>query len=271
LKVLPEDRVIQKGAVWNVDSYSGFGSKPLTDSEVFDSSAPLYNDNGELVDQATAEGIRLKYKAKQAWAVRCAGLEKTDLETMLLKHGIKEVFVVGLAFDYCVAATAKDALALGYKTSIICNCIASVARETADKASAELIKAGIIYLGDYTPDTIVDNNIRVLGEAEKAIPNHVQRLIGEVTEAAETAETEEQAMKKAEEALATLQTAMDTILKRALRPDGIDNASEEALKRLEEAGQSYVATMKDVQRKLEEAFPTPPSLWTRFKNWVLRR
>jgi nicotinamidase/pyrazinamidase len=110
LRILPTDRIVQKGCKTDVDSYSGFGSAEFK-----------------------THGIWLR-------------AEETDLHDILREHDIKEVFVVGLAFDYCVAATAKDALALGYKTIIISNCTASVAPETADKASAELIKAGVEYL-----------------------------------------------------------------------------------------------------------------------------
>ena len=40
------------------------------EEEVWDDSAPLYNDKGELVDPTTAEGIRLKYKRKKEFEER---------------------------------------------------------------------------------------------------------------------------------------------------------------------------------------------------------
>lgn len=110
LKVLSTDRVVQKGCEKDADSYSGFGSA--------------------------------EFKTHGIW-VRA---EETNLKDILEAANINEVFVVGLAFDYCVAATAKDAVDLGYKTVIVRNCVASVAPESAEKASAELIKAGVEYL-----------------------------------------------------------------------------------------------------------------------------
>jgi nicotinamidase/pyrazinamidase len=110
LRVLPTDRIIQKGCKADVDSYSGFGSAEFK-----------------------THGIWLR-------------AEETDLHDILRSAGITEVYVVGLAFDYCVAATAKDAVSFGYKTTVITNCTASVAPESADKASAELIKVGVEYL-----------------------------------------------------------------------------------------------------------------------------
>ena len=38
---------------------------------------------------------------------------------MLRKRGITDVFVVGLAFDYCVGLTACDAAALGFNTYVV--------------------------------------------------------------------------------------------------------------------------------------------------------
>lgn len=125
LRVLPTDRIIQKGCKADVDSYSGFGSAEFK-----------------------THGIWLR-------------AEETELEDILRSAGITEVYVVGLAFDYCVAATAKDAVDFGYKTTIITNCTASVAPETAVTASAELIKVGVEYMDCVlTPqEAAVEQNI----------------------------------------------------------------------------------------------------------------
>ncbi|CAR29463.1 hypothetical protein ZYGR_0AD01450 [Zygosaccharomyces rouxii] len=44
---------------------------------------------------------------------------KTELNNYLHCHGIDEVYVVGLAFEYCVKSTAISASKLGYKTTIL--------------------------------------------------------------------------------------------------------------------------------------------------------
>jgi nicotinamidase/pyrazinamidase len=43
-----------------------------------------------------------------------SGFEETDLERVLREHAIDSLTVVGLATDYCVRATALDALRLGF-------------------------------------------------------------------------------------------------------------------------------------------------------------
>lgn len=44
---------------------------------------------------------------------------KTPLDDWLQQHGIKSLFILGLATDYCVKYTVLDALALGYQTTVI--------------------------------------------------------------------------------------------------------------------------------------------------------
>lgn len=44
---------------------------------------------------------------------------QTDLFVRLLKRGITDVYMVGLAFDVCVAYSAIDAAHLGFNTVVI--------------------------------------------------------------------------------------------------------------------------------------------------------
>ncbi len=47
-----------------------------------------------------------------------SGFEQTNLEGLLREHGVDELTVVGLATDYCVSATALDALREGFAVSV---------------------------------------------------------------------------------------------------------------------------------------------------------
>jgi nicotinamidase/pyrazinamidase len=68
----------------------------------------------------------------------------TDLEVILQEHGIERVVVVGLATDYCVLATALDAVSLGFQTTVRRDAIAAVDREAGDgeRALATMAEAG---------------------------------------------------------------------------------------------------------------------------------
>jgi nicotinamidase/pyrazinamidase len=47
-----------------------------------------------------------------------SGFEETELEQVLREHGIDAVTVVGLATDYCVRATALEALGAGFEVTV---------------------------------------------------------------------------------------------------------------------------------------------------------
>lgn len=66
-----------------------------------------------------------------------------DLNTILKQNGITDVLVCGVATDYCVRATALDAIRHGFKTTVVLDAIAGVAKDTTEAALAELEAAGV--------------------------------------------------------------------------------------------------------------------------------
>ncbi|TDH24609.1 bifunctional nicotinamidase/pyrazinamidase [Segetibacter sp. 3557_3] len=69
-------------------------------------------------------------------------LKSTGLGNYLRGKGIKEVYVAGLAADYCVFYTAKDALAEGFSTILIHDATRAISNEGFRKAKLELSKMG---------------------------------------------------------------------------------------------------------------------------------
>jgi nicotinamidase/pyrazinamidase len=69
----------------------------------------------------------------------------TGLGDLLAARGVERVVVVGLATDYCVKATALDAVALGYATTIVREAMAPVEMEPGDgeRAVGEMAAAGV--------------------------------------------------------------------------------------------------------------------------------
>jgi nicotinamidase/pyrazinamidase len=69
----------------------------------------------------------------------------TELDGLLRDRGVRRVVVCGLATDYCVRATALDAVRLGYPTSVAADAIAAVDLRPGDgeQALAELAAAGV--------------------------------------------------------------------------------------------------------------------------------
>ena len=72
------------------------------------------------------------------------GGAKTEMNQILHKNGIKELIVYGIATDYCVKATAIDAVDAGYKVTVIEGLSKGVAPETTAQALEEMKAKGII-------------------------------------------------------------------------------------------------------------------------------
>jgi nicotinamidase/pyrazinamidase len=71
------------------------------------------------------------------------GGAKTELNQLLKKAGVEEVIVYGLATDYCVKATALDAVKAGYKVTVIEGLCKGVAPDTTLKALEEMAQNGV--------------------------------------------------------------------------------------------------------------------------------
>ena len=77
-----------------------------------------------------------------------SGFQGTDLADLLRKRGTQRVFVAGLATDYCVKATALDAVKHGFETTVLEDAIRGVEVQPGDCARAleEMKRAGIRLL-----------------------------------------------------------------------------------------------------------------------------
>ncbi len=85
------------------------------------------------------------------------GGKKTNMDKLLKKDNIKKVVVYGIATDYCVRATALDAVAAGYKVIMIKNLSRGVAPDTSQKAIDEMKAKGIVVLDDLDLEKIKTN------------------------------------------------------------------------------------------------------------------
>ena len=77
----------------------------------------------------------------------------TALDGLLRSANVHRVVIAGLATDYCVKATALDAVELGYHTTVLTDAIAAVDLEPGDgeRAVAELAEAGILLVPTDAP------------------------------------------------------------------------------------------------------------------------
>ncbi|MFT4211266.1 MAG: isochorismatase family protein [Microbacterium sp.] len=61
---------------------------------------------------------------------------------LLDAHGIRDIDIAGLATDYCVRASALDALAAGRRVRVLTDLVAGVHPESSERALAEIVRAG---------------------------------------------------------------------------------------------------------------------------------
>ncbi|MDB5072489.1 MAG: isochorismatase hydrolase [Candidatus Eremiobacteraeota bacterium] len=83
----------------------------------------------ENVDRVVDKGIDRETDGYSAFAA-------TDLADDLRAHGVRRLFVVGLATDYCVKASALDARAAGFDVVVIEDASAAVNVDPGDEARA---------------------------------------------------------------------------------------------------------------------------------------
>ena len=90
-----------------------------------------------------------------------SGFAATSLAGDLRVHGVRRVFVCGLATDYCVKATALDAHNAGFATVVVADASAAVNVQPGDEERAleELRAAGI----DVVHSEDITGNARVRG------------------------------------------------------------------------------------------------------------
>ncbi|WP_066931584.1 isochorismatase family protein [Streptomyces sp. NBRC 110611] len=96
---------------------------------------------------AIASGAIDAVFSKGAYTAAYSGFEGTDengtpLADWLSAHDVTEVDVVGLATDYCVRATALDAVSAGLRTHVLLDLTAGVAAHTTERALDEMRAAG---------------------------------------------------------------------------------------------------------------------------------
>lgn len=89
---------------------------------------------------------------KGAYAAAYSGFEGSagdvSLSQWLREHGVTSVDVTGIATDHCVRATAIDAVADGFHTTVLLDLTAGVSRESVAEAMKQMHEAGVSLEGE---------------------------------------------------------------------------------------------------------------------------
>jgi nicotinamidase/pyrazinamidase len=79
-----------------------------------------------------------------------SGFEGTELAFQFMMYGVKRVFVGGLATDYCVLATVRDALKQGLQVYVLSDAVQAINAEDGARASAEMTALGAHFVESGT-------------------------------------------------------------------------------------------------------------------------
>lgn len=140
-----------QGGTWPVHCVAG-----TRGAELHPAIAAL---EGAVVDKGTAQD-----------ADAYSGFDGTPLAELLRAAGVTHVLVGGLATDYCVKATALDALADGFHTTVLADAIAAVDVTAGDgrRALEELAAAGVQIATGWGRE---DSNLRLTDYESAALTN----------------------------------------------------------------------------------------------------
>lgn len=121
------------GGIWPTHCVAGsVGSDIVAGLDIPTDTIRIFKGNNRLLDGYSGfEGVTDKTEGGHA------------LEAVLYEKGIDTVYVCGIATDYCVKATALDALKAGFRVYYLYNASVGVSPETVAKAEIEMNLAGI--------------------------------------------------------------------------------------------------------------------------------
>jgi nicotinamidase/pyrazinamidase len=140
---------------WHIDPGAHFGNPPD-----FVESWPVHcvvgTDGADFHPNLRTDRIEAVFH-KGEHAAAYSGFEGhtgdgVGLADWLRSRDVDEVNIVGIATDHCVRATALDAVAAGFKTTVLLGLTAGVARATTDAALEELRRASVELNGEPVVD-----------------------------------------------------------------------------------------------------------------------
>lgn len=88
--------------------------------------------------------VEIISKASEVGRDAYSGFQDTDLDERLRAAEVHRLFIGGLATDYCVLGTVRDALKLGYRVVLLIDAIRAVDAQPEDGARAveEMVRLG---------------------------------------------------------------------------------------------------------------------------------
>jgi len=102
----------------------------------------------ELNDIVVPKGTQRSVDSYSGFGSEDCVREITPLNLHLKGRGIKYVIIGGLAFDYCVSYTARDAARLGYRVMVVRSATRGISTESCEREEGLMRAAGVILVED---------------------------------------------------------------------------------------------------------------------------
>ena len=108
--------------------------------------------DSELIDVIVKKGTEIEFDSYSGF--KDDGGNQTPLHSFLQEWGIAEVVIYGIATDYCVKATALDAMKLGYQVKVIEELSRGVDPDTSSPALHEMQSQGVTLFAKFNREKI---------------------------------------------------------------------------------------------------------------------
>ena len=102
----------------------------------------------EVNDIVVPKGTKREVDSYSGFGSEDCVCEITPLNLHLKGRGIKYVVIGGLAFDYCVSYTARDAARLGYRVMVVRSATRGISPESCEREEGLMRAAGVIVVED---------------------------------------------------------------------------------------------------------------------------
>jgi nicotinamidase/pyrazinamidase len=140
---------------WHIDPGSHFSEHPDF-VESWPRHCVVGTGGADFHPELATDRVEAVFR-KGEYAAAYSGFEgRTEagdgLADWLRARDVAEVEVVGIATDHCVRATALDAVAAGFATTVLLDLTAGVAKATTEAALQELRTASVATSGSPTVD-----------------------------------------------------------------------------------------------------------------------
>ncbi len=128
---------------WHPENHISFKERGRPVAEAL---RPGGRRGAEFVVELPADAVIVS-KATEPDKEAYSGFEGTGgLAEILKKRGVKRVYICGVATEYCVRATALDAVKLGFEVYLLRDAVKGIRPEDEERALRELEEAGVRVL-----------------------------------------------------------------------------------------------------------------------------